>query len=617
MKFLSRISSKNKHFKIPYFGNIVDLNNKQHVTAGIIIVLIASIGTILLNSSHAASPSPFASISMDKGTITAPACTVTNTGASDGSAVQFGGCSTTTNCNLNATTANFSSQLTATEPGQVLCLASGDYTSFPTSLNEASPGITITSAPGATVEFNSGIAMNLSSTQNVTIDGTAGGGTISINGQLDLETNGDAFQSKALNLIFKNIAFGPYNGSVFIEGAENSNIVFDRDTFTSANIACTNGSPAGLGGDFYVFSTATPTTSSGVTVENSVFVASADLWDPDRAIDDLAPMTVENNVFTGFLDHTESTSCNHIDVLQLFSGTPGTTGDTVFTGNLCYDDYGCIEGFDGTSDNTVTDNACFDMERSCVVLYSDVGSTINHNTMETGGADPSGCDTLNDASAPIQACTNENLFENGNKTGDPVGSGELFTNNASDDAPNIGDTSAVATDTNNLWSGASSPNISGSPSFIGGLNPTTWAGFELTSGSIGYAGGSDGLDVGIRASAGGPPTGGGSVPVNTIAPVVSGTATEGDTLTTTNGTWTITGNVPTVTTYQWFDCSTSTFSNSSCTPIQPETAPTSANNSTYTLQASDVGDYVFAEITVTNANGQVNALSNASGTIAE
>ena len=144
----------------------------------------------------------------------------------------------------------------------------------------------------------------------------------------------------------------------------------------------------------------------------------------------------------------------------------------------------------------------------------------------------------------------------------------------------------------------------------------TWAGFELTSGSTGHAGGSDGLDVGIRSSEGGPPTGGGSAPVNTVAPSLSGTATEGDTLTTTNGTWTITGNVPTATTYMWYDCPTSTFSAASCRPIQPQTAPTSANSTTYTLQASDAGDYVLSEVTVTNGNGQVNATSNAIGPIA-
>ncbi|MGB8878031.1 MAG: hypothetical protein WCD11_17035 [Solirubrobacteraceae bacterium] len=171
-----------------------------------------------------------------------------------------------------------------------------------------------------------------------------------------------------------------------------------------------------------------------------------------------------------------------------------------------------------------------------------------------------------------------------------------------------------------MRSGASSPNINGTATFTGGSDPLGWAGFELTSGSTGHAGGSDGQNVGIRASEGGPPTGGGSAPANTVAPSLSGTATEGDTLTTTNGTWTTTGSVPTTTTtttttYQWWDCSTSTFSTGSCTPIQPQTAPTSTNNTTYTLQSSDVGKYIFSEVTTTNASGQINATSKAIGPI--
>ena len=104
--------------------------------------------------------------------------------------------------------------------------------------------------------------------------------------------------------------------------------------------------------------------------------------------------------------------------------------------------------------------------------------------------------------------------------------------------------------------------------------------------------------------------------MSTVAPALTGSKVQGQTLSTTDGTWTITGNVATAITYQWYDCPTSTFSAGSCTPIQPQTAPASANNPTYTLQASDVGDYVFSEVTVTSANGQVNAISNAAGPVA-
>ena len=513
-------------------------------------------------------------------------------------------------CNLNATTSSFATQIADATPGQVVCLASGDYSSF-TGTSKSAPGITITAAPGATVTFNSGMSLNLSSVQNFTLDGTGGGGTMTVGGALNLSTSG-GLQSKALNLTFQNIAFTASSNAVMIEGPENSNIVFNRDTFIDGNAACNGGSPSTVGAEFMLdYGTSGGTTPSGVTLENSVFVAPGDLWNPNRAMETVgSPLSIENNVFAGFLDHTESASCNHIDTLQLYAGSNSTDGNVTFTGNLCYDDYNCFAAWDGTSDNTITDNACFDIEQNCIDLYSDTSSVINHNTQQTGGADPSGCGYLPNT----QGCNSSTLLENSNKSGDRTTTGETYTNNLDQHGPNV-ESGSLTTNTNNMWSGASSPNINGTATFTGGNDPLSWTGFQLTSGSTGHNSGNDGQNVGIRASAGGPPTGGGSAPVNTAAPSLSGTATEGDTLTTTNGTWTTTGNVPTTTTYQWWDCSTSTFSTGSCTPIQPQTAPTSANNTTYTLQSSDVGKYIFSEITTTNANGQINATSKPTGPI--
>jgi hypothetical protein len=491
-----------------------------------------------------------------------------------------------------------------------VCLASGDYRGF-VGVSKPAPGLTITSAPGANVTFSSGIALDLSAVRNFTLDGMGGGGTLSVGGVLDMETRDGALQDQALNLTFENVNFLA-GASVLIRGPENGNIVFDRDTFVAGNANCMNGgSPSGLSGIFnLLYSTATPTTPSGVTVENSVFVAPADLWNPYRAMQTGSPMTVEDNVFAGFLARSSAASCNHVDTLQLFGATPGAAGGVTFTGNLCYDDYGCIMAFDGTSDNTIADNVCFDIERSCVILYSDRGSHVSHNTQQTGGADPSRC-----ATEAAQACMGSQLFENGHKPGETVSSRETYTNNIAGSAPTIGDPGSLVTSTNNMWPGASSPNINGSASFAGGANPTTWAGFALRPSSAGHGGASDGHDVGIRLSAGGPPTGGGSPPVNQVPPALSGPAVRGRTLSTTDGTWAITGDVPTVTTYQWFDCPTSTFSTGACTPIQPQTFPTSANGPTYALQSSDVGRYVVCEVTVTNATGQVSAASRPVGPV--
>ena len=77
-------------------------------------------------------------------------------------------------------------------------------------------------------------------------------------------------------------------------------------------------------------------------------------------------------------------------------------------------------------------------------------------------------------------------------------------------------------------------------------------------------------------------------PVNTGPPLISGIAQQGNTLTTTNGTW---SNSPTSFSYQWQDCS------SSCTNISGATGPS------YTLQASAVGETIDVVVTATNAGG--------------
>ncbi|MGZ4311138.1 MAG: hypothetical protein ACXVR1_03425, partial [Solirubrobacteraceae bacterium] len=86
-------------------------------------------------------------------------------------------------------------------------------------------------------------------------------------------------------------------------------------------------------------------------------------------------------------------------------------------------------------------------------------------------------------------------------------------------------------------------------------------------------------------------------PVNTAAPVVSGTAQQGQTLSTTNGSWT---NSPTSYSYQWQDCNGS---GASCTDI------TGATGRTYTLSSGDVGHRVHSVVTATNGGGSASSPS--------
>jgi hypothetical protein len=87
-------------------------------------------------------------------------------------------------------------------------------------------------------------------------------------------------------------------------------------------------------------------------------------------------------------------------------------------------------------------------------------------------------------------------------------------------------------------------------------------------------------------------------PTNSVAPVASGTAVQGNVLSVTNGTW---ANSPTSYTYQW---------------KRDGTSIGSATGNTYTLVAGDVGANITCDVTGSNAGGSATATSNTIGPIA-
>ena len=86
------------------------------------------------------------------------------------------------------------------------------------------------------------------------------------------------------------------------------------------------------------------------------------------------------------------------------------------------------------------------------------------------------------------------------------------------------------------------------------------------------------------------------IPVNTVAPIVTGTASFGSTLSTTNGTWTNTDTY----TYQWQRTGTNI---------------SSATSSTYTLVQADIGNAIRCVVTGTNSYGNSSANSNATANV--
>ena len=89
----------------------------------------------------------------------------------------------------------------------------------------------------------------------------------------------------------------------------------------------------------------------------------------------------------------------------------------------------------------------------------------------------------------------------------------------------------------------------------------------------------------------------GSAPVNTVAPAVTGTASFGSTLTTTNGTWT--GAPAPTFTYQWQRVTTNI---------------SGATSSTYVLVAADVGNTIRCVVRATNSVAPSGVTANSNST---
>lgn len=94
-------------------------------------------------------------------------------------------------------------------------------------------------------------------------------------------------------------------------------------------------------------------------------------------------------------------------------------------------------------------------------------------------------------------------------------------------------------------------------------------------------------------------------PANTTPPTVSGTARQGQSLTTSSGSWS--GTTPMSFSYSWLRCDTS---GANCGAVA------NARNQTYQLTADDVGHTMRSQVTAQNSAGSTSASSNRTSTVA-
>jgi hypothetical protein len=188
------------------------------------------------------------------------------------------------------------------------------------------------------------------------------------------------------------------------------------------------------------------------------------------------------NVFTGILQ----ANCGsvHCDAIQGYGAGSGV----VISGNLFEKGDTFIMMPDGSSGVSVRDNV-FNGNSSGYAFKAQFGSAANlvfeHNT-------------LLGTSVAIDSKTGESASSNANARNNILANASFKTSGGSG-CSNCSLTS----------------NLAATPSFVGGANPTSLTGFQLTASSAGYRAASDGKDMGANVSGASAPT---PVPVSLAAP---------------------------------------------------------------------------------------------------
>lgn len=372
-----------------------------------------------------------------------------------------------TSCNLNATTSNFSSQFAALQGGQTLCLASGNYGTF--AGGSKASRVTIEPASGASVTM----ALNWSGVSNITVTG--------------MTISSALIQGASHDLTISNSTVSPGFIHLLTDQFNHSNILIDHDAFP--NTIATGGQ----GRVWTDFNTVNTTNIIGVTVSNSLFTGGDMI---DILIEGGAGLQVLNNEFTG-MDNTINENI-HSDTIFNY----GDQGHNVMKGNWFHDQVdvpacGWAQ-WDGGDDNVFENNVishsggatghdgCYES----MSVLDDSNSVIAHNVIEpgTGEAGPLG------------------QIDVGGKSNEGAGSGTIIRDNVMSEIDNgNGGLNATYGASNNLCANGcnGTGNITGKPTFAAGAAPTSFAGFALAPGSPGIGAASDGTNMGIELPTGG------------------------------------------------------------------------------------------------------------------
>jgi hypothetical protein len=343
---------------------------------------------------------------------------------------------------LPANPSTFGAVFAAAQGGDVVELASGDYGNFSGGVKAAT--VTVRPAAGASASMS----VNFTNANNIRVEGVTMRGA------------GVSGSSKNITIASSN-----FTSSATIQSSSmvNANIVFDGDTFAGIDVCgnCYEGrlQVAGNGPG-----------PSGIVIQNSVFGPGGNA---DGIQDSGIGVQILGNEFVGI----KQTSAVHSDALQLYGQR-----QTTVRGNYFHDNDVAIMAPDGGDHEVITDNVFVGAGyRPAVQLGSHIGTSFVHNTVKNLDVF---MDKKSDSPTPSSGgVVRDNLMVGGSIEVAPS------TCTGCDESFNLFSSGGTSSGSNALI---------GMPTFVGGANPTTYAGYQLAAGSPGKAAASDGADRGAR-----------------------------------------------------------------------------------------------------------------------
>jgi hypothetical protein len=304
-----------------------------------------------------------------------------------------------------------------------------------------------------------GVSFRLNGVSNVTITGFSGA---SSSGGMVVEVAGQGNNS---NITFSYNAMTTGGVQVLNNGLANANIDIAHNTFIGF-VRSAEADRMNIGSD-----NACP---NGITVEyNHMSGGQSDGID-------VGGSSCQTQILHNEIDHIQEQNCNgiHCDGIQDAGGGNGT----VIAYNYLHDNSDCFLMDDGTTNYYIHDNVCHTAAGYSSYWMQFGGArnlTFSHNTVTSTVGAQYGNDHYGNPSANIS-----------------------FTNNVFYSEPSLNPGQPVSGSFNESYnlcpSGCGGSNeIVGAPTFAAGSAPSTWAGFQLGSGSLGYKSGSDGLSRGV------------------------------------------------------------------------------------------------------------------------